>query len=159
VLNAKTSYRLQLIKAERDELPIERTNDAAELYLDLLKRCLTRPFPDSYEPLGPKAVDASRSRRLGYSILRKMLRQGWDIAQHVDLARRMEGRDWPSVGETMIWLKRLDNLHNRISDVVNNKVDGDFIEVGAWRGGGAVFMRAALRAFGDTKHFVTGQAT
>jgi hypothetical protein len=59
------------------------------------------------------------------------------------------GNAWPIVGETMIGLKRLDNLHACIKSVLQSKVPGDFIEAGAWRGGATIFMRAALLAYGD----------
>jgi hypothetical protein len=59
------------------------------------------------------------------------------------------GTAWPLLGETMIGLKRLDNLHACIKSVLESKVPGDFIEAGAWRGGATIFMRAALMAYGD----------
>src|SRR5258708_30300055 len=53
----------------------------------------------------------------------------------VDLSRRAEGRDWPAEAETMIGLKRMDNLHFCIQQVIQREVPGDFIETGVWRGG------------------------
>lgn len=49
----------------------------------------------------------------------------------------------------MIGLKRLDNLHACIQSVIQDRVPGDFIETGVWRGGSCIFMRAALNAYGD----------
>lgn len=140
--------------AENLELTIGSTSISAELYLNLLKRCLIRYFPDSYEPLGPKAVDVSLPRRFVYAILKKLMGRGMDIARHVDLVKRAEGRDWPSAGETMIGLYRLNNLHYCISDIVNSGVEGDLIEAGVWRGGATIFMRAALRVLGDKQRRV-----
>jgi O-methyltransferase len=60
------------------------------------------------------------------------------------------GNAWPIVGETMIGLKRLDNLHACIKSVLQLGVPGDFIEAGAWRGGATIFMRAALLAYDDS---------
>ncbi len=60
-----------------------------------------------------------------------------------------EGTDWPEFAETMIGLKRLDNLHQCVRDVLERKVPGDLIETGVWRGGATIFMRAALEAYGD----------
>lgn len=51
----------------------------------------------------------------------------------------------------MIGLRRLDNLHQCIADIVNSKVEGDLIEAGVWKGGAAVFMRAALKVLGDAQ--------
>jgi O-methyltransferase len=60
-----------------------------------------------------------------------------------------EGTAWPEFAETMIGMKRLDNLHFCIRDALARKVPGDLIECGAWRGGATIFMRAALLAYGD----------
>jgi O-methyltransferase len=69
-------------------------------------------------------------------------------------ATRIEGRDWPKTAETMIGLKRLDNLHDCITDVLRRRVPGDFIEAGAWRGGATIFMRAALLAYDENRRNV-----
>jgi O-methyltransferase len=61
---------------------------------------------------------------------------------------REEGRDWPSAAETMIGLKRLDNLQDCVADVLRKRVPGDLIEAGVWRGGSTIFMRAMLQAYG-----------
>lgn len=137
-----------------DNLESASRQHPAELYLELLKKCLTRYFPDSYEPLGPAVSDAPARYRFAYSIFKKFLRPGWELARPVDLAVRAEGLDWPTVGETMVGLRRLDNLQHCIADIVKSNVAGDLIEAGTWRGGAAIFMRAALEAFGDTKRRV-----
>jgi hypothetical protein len=51
-----------------------------------------------------------------------------------------DGQNWPGRAYTMIGLKRLDNLHFCIEDVLANNVPGDLIETGAWRGGATIFM-------------------
>jgi O-methyltransferase len=38
--------------------------------------------------------------------------------------------------------------------VLEREVPGDLIETGAWRGGATIFMRAILRAYGDTERVV-----
>ncbi len=144
----------RLRMTENLELAFREPDAPVELYLNLLKKCLTRSFPYSYEPLGLAASDASALQRFAYSILKKFLSRGWDLARPVDLALRAEGKDWPTAGETMIGLRRLDNLHYCITDIINSKVEGDLIAAGVWRGGDAIFMRAALKAFGDTKRKV-----
>jgi O-methyltransferase len=65
-----------------------------------------------------------------------------------DRAVRAEGRDWPPRAETMIGLRRLDNLQRCAETVIREGVPGDFIETGVWRGGAAIFMRAVLAARG-----------
>ena len=108
---------------------------AAELYLDLLKRCLTRTlFEDS-----SRMPVVARGGKL----------QGDVSCGAYDARLRAEGRDWPSEAETMIGLHRLDNLQRCIADVVESGVPGDVLEAGVWRGGASIFMRAALDAYGD----------
>ncbi len=67
-----------------------------------------------------------------------------------DLQWRMEGRDWPLLGHTMIGIKRLDNLQFCVERVLADDVPGDLIETGVWRGGATIFMRAILKAHGVT---------
>jgi len=71
-----------------------------------------------------------------------------------DRAAREIGRDWPSDAETMIGLKRLDNIQECVADVIRSGVPGDLIETGVWRGGATIFMRAILAAYGDTDRLV-----
>jgi O-methyltransferase len=50
----------------------------------------------------------------------------------------------------MIGLRRLENLHFCIKQVLRDEIPGDFIETGVWRGGACIFMRAALKAHMDS---------
>ena len=136
------------------------TNEAgaAELYLDLMKKCLTRYiFPETMGPLRRPPLTIKHLAWIAYPPLAAFLRQrGMAIFREmqVDLERRAEGRDWPADAETMIGLRRLDNLHYCIRQVIQENVPGDFIETGVWRGGACIFMRAALKAYGDTERRV-----
>lgn len=65
-----------------------------------------------------------------------------------DKEAKTEGKFWPGYAHTMIGLKRLDNLHFCIDNVIQNNIQGDFIEAGVWRGGACIFMRAALASYG-----------
>jgi O-methyltransferase len=75
------------------------------------------------------------------------------LANH-DPHDRAEGRDHPPDAETMIGLRRLDDLQERIVDVLRSDVPGDLFEAGVWRGGAAIFMRGALEALGDEQRSV-----
>ena len=59
----------------------------------------------------------------------------------------MNGRDWPAYAESMIGLKRMDNIEFCVNDTIKNNIPGDLIETGVWRGGaGDLPLRhAALR--------------
>jgi O-methyltransferase/8-demethyl-8-(2,3-dimethoxy-alpha-L-rhamnosyl)tetracenomycin-C 4'-O-methyltransferase len=68
-------------------------------------------------------------------------------------ARRL-GHDWPSHGHTMVGLTRLRQLREAVGAVIQDGVDGDFLEAGVWRGGACIFMRAVLAAYGVTNRRV-----
>jgi len=59
---------------------------------------------------------------------------------------RKYGWDWPSVAHTMIGEKRLANIRHLAENVIRERVIGDFIEAGVWRGGACIIMRAVLNA-------------
>lgn len=124
--------------------------EPAELYLDLMKKILTRSgFESDY-----RAVQMRKDSRAGLLVvpILKLLRsRGFDLRRHVpmDPNARAVGRDLPSEAETMVGLQRLDHVHRCIADVLSNDVPGDLIETGVWRGGTCIFMRAALAAYGE----------
>lgn len=47
----------------------------------------------------------------------------------------------------MLPLARFDNLKSCIEQIVRDKVPGDLIETGVWRGGACIYMRAVLYAY------------
>jgi O-methyltransferase len=124
----------------------------AELYLDLLKKCLTRSiFNERYQPLPP-----DNDHTLMRAVRKWLARKNLQIVRpaNVNPDDRQEGLDWPAEAETMIGLRRLQNLQDCITDVVANNVEGDLIETGVWRGGATIFMRAVLKALGDRERIV-----
>src|SRR5207247_1758424 len=69
---------------------------------------------------------------------------------------REGGGDWPPPprAHTMIGLKRLDNLQYCVESAIKDRIPGDLIETGVWRGGAGIFMRAILKAHGDNTRLV-----
>jgi len=126
-----------------------------ELYLHLMKQCLTRMlWREKYRPM---AASLNGWRRVVLRPLQLLMRQAQLELVHVEPDRidaRQEGRDWPLEAETMVGLKRLDNLQHCVTSVIRNGVPGDLIETGVWRGGSSIFMRAILKAYGDTSRTV-----
>ncbi len=57
---------------------------------------------------------------------------------------------WPGYADTMIGWDRLNNIQACIETVLKEKIPGDFVELGVWRGGACIFMRGALAAYGVT---------
>lgn len=72
----------------------------------------------------------------------------------VDAAVRAEGRDWPAEAETMIGLRRLENIRACVETALADGVPGDLMETGVWRGGAAIYMRAVLAAHQVTDRVV-----
>jgi O-methyltransferase len=132
---------------------VVHTKIEPNIHLDLLKRCLTRMIDrEEY-----KVVRGSGVRGVFYRPLRRLLeRRRLVLARRVtvDPERRLLGMDWPLNAETMIGMRRLDNLQQCVADVIAQRVPGDLIETGVWRGGAAIFMRAALEAYGDVERYV-----
>jgi hypothetical protein len=67
---------------------------------------------------------------------------------------RARGADWPAHAPTMIGLERLGNIQECVEKILADNVPGDLIETGVWRGGACIFMRALLKAHGDTSRTV-----
>jgi len=103
-------------------------------YLDLMEKCLTNLIYGD-PPMRPKWTH----------ILRK---------QEFSLAARESGKDWPSQAHTMIGLKRLHSLRQQVETTLKEKIPGDYIETGVWRGGACIMMRAVLAAYGVTDRIV-----
>jgi O-methyltransferase len=71
-----------------------------------------------------------------------------------DRRLRSAGIDWPLHGLTMVGLARLADLQSCVETVVRDRVDGDLIEAGVWRGGASILMRAVLDSLGSTDRTV-----
>lgn len=122
--------------------------DLRTLYLDLLKRTLTRyDLGDERFPLRGRNIVVRQVARLSDTLLRPL---GLELCRYIpfDHQVRADGLDWPGTAETMIGLKRLDNIEACIATILQDGVPGDLIEAGVWRGGATIFMRAALDVMG-----------
>jgi O-methyltransferase len=129
-----------------------REAQVTNLYLSLLKGCLTRSvLPD----------ESFRDVRLDLWL------RGWP-ARALAAHNRYRKQDWRIVkphrasaenhavgesgarsdGETMIGHARLDNIQRCVTSVLADDVPGDLIEAGVWRGGAAILMRAILACHG-----------
>jgi len=122
-------------------------------YLDLLKQSLTRSLFIEEEIRDLRFRDWRRIP--ADPVLKLLARRGMRIVRTGgDPDKRADGRDWPPNAETMVGLKRLDNVQDCIVDAVARGVPGDVLEAGVWRGGTTIFMRGVLRALGDTERRV-----
>jgi O-methyltransferase len=124
--------------------------EVRQIYLDLLKRTLshslwverTRPIEASRMGKGPKREIV----RFITSVLRLLkIRLVLDVP--VNEEGKREGRIWPEFAHTMIGSLRLNNLQTCIETIIKDKIPGDLIETGVWRGGASIFMRGVLKAY------------
>jgi len=120
-------------------MTMERAADGIEdmaraLYLDLMEKCLTNVIYGDL-PLRPRW-----KHRLRRHVFSFELREG--------------GKDWPSQAHTMIGLKRLHSLRHQVEITLRDKIPGDYIETGVWRGGACIMMRAVLAAHGVRNRLV-----
>jgi O-methyltransferase len=117
--------------------------DARSLYLDLLRRNLTRfGMPERMPARWPlrrrlflRSINRVQPLLMGTSPFGKRKR---------DL-----GLDWPAEAETMIGMQRLTSLQRCVETVLAEDVPGDLVECGVWRGGACILMRAVLAAHQD----------
>jgi O-methyltransferase len=120
------------------------------LYLDLLKKALSRGlFDPIVDPLTLKGgtLAAAMFRPLRALLATKRLVLGLSRSAS-DVFAESPPLTIASA-DTLIGPVGLDNLQRCIEDVLLREVPGDFIEAGVWRGGSVIFMRGALKAYGD----------
>jgi O-methyltransferase len=138
---------------------------AAQMYLDLMKKCLTRfIFPENYRPIKPPASRPDHPIAWAKYRLYPLVAAGlakmnaklflYRPVDQAAQAARADGKDWPAEADTMIGLKRLENLQYCVTEVLRKNVPGDLIETGVWRGGASIFMRAILKLYGDQTRLV-----
>jgi hypothetical protein len=108
-----------------------------ELYLDLLKRCVSNTIYDD-------DLDV-RVGTFGQDLVTGKLFSAEPAVP--DAALKSIGGIWPTRAHTMIGLPRLDNLRYCVETVIHEQIPGDLIEAGVWRGGASIFMRGILKAF------------
>jgi O-methyltransferase len=130
-----------------------------DLYLDLLARTLTRAvFEDNDRILGIEPSWRPRKWwvRAADSLAPLLARLDLEVVKRrpFDAGTRAIGLDWPSRAETMVGLRRLENVRSCIESVLTDNVPGDLLEAGVWRGGTAIFMRGVLKAHGITDRTV-----
>ena len=145
---------------------IDKTSDGvADLYLDLLKKTLTdysRVDSDYANGIPPEFwVRKSPLKNLRNRLLIRFLKRSHMLVLREDRVeaatrryRRENGLDWPVHADTMIGLKRLDNIQSLIKTILQDHIPGDLIETGVWKGGATIFMRAVLKAYGETNRIV-----
>ena len=136
-----------------------KTN-SERLYLDLMKKTLSYslwPEPPMLFDLHKDIASKNIFRRFvnpAINAIMEMTPYRLVLDRKYAEEDRIKGKIWPSYGDTMIGLKRLDNLQFCVETVLQENVEGDLIETGVWRGGSCIFMRAILKVYEDTQRKV-----
>jgi hypothetical protein len=94
-----------------------------DLYIDLLKKVLTNTLFQEEPDLNEE------EHRFVAAFLKHYIRS-------------------PAI--TMLPIARMQNIEDCVTQVVRDKVPGDLIETGVWRGGATIFMRALLKVLDET---------
>ena len=127
------------------------------LYLNLLKNSLT-----DYNNIDNPYANAIPPHFWWKKSYLKKLRNKWiinilgrskmfvlksdDYSPEERRLRRTNGLDWPIMqAQTMVGLRRLQNIQELLEDVIEKRIEGDVVETGVWRGGASIFMRAILK--------------
>jgi O-methyltransferase len=118
-----------------------------ELYLELLIGALTHTI---YEGVDTMEVPERDKEAMAKAIVKR-----GEVGLLFDPERaRAEGRDWPQYAQTMVGLERMRNVRECVEIALAERIPGDLIEAGAWRGGVAILMRGVLRAHGVSDRLV-----
>ena len=123
---------------------------ATNLYLDLIKRCLLNSIyeDESHHIHPPTTLIQKIANKLSGGD------RFWVTKQSYDAATRDAGLAWPVNAHSMIGINRMNNLRMCVESVIQEKIPGDLLEAGVWRGGASIFMRAILKAYGITDRVV-----
>ena len=119
------------------------------LYLELLKKTLSFSlWPEPPVPASPNQY-AGLKGVAAQALFKNLRKRGLMVMQPQPFTQEQReiGKGWPGYADSMIGLKRLDNLQACVESVIHEKVPGDLIETGVWRGGACILMRGVLAAY------------
>jgi len=127
-----------------------------QLYLDLLKKTVAFSLWEQ-PPIPIMTLNYTRSplRARIFSTLDKLLaKKRMVLTQYPPVGNLIEANHWYT--DSMIGVTRLDNLQYCVETVLGDRIEGDLIETGVWRGGACILMKAVLVAYDvkDRKVFV-----
>ena len=127
------------------------------LYIDLLKNVLTDYHRSDYVDYKPVVFEnPTWKQRLILAFDKYLRSRNYRVCNVIPPGKesRMEGKDWPIHAETMIGIKRIENIQYCVEQIIKDNIEGDLIETGIWRGGAVIFMKALLENAGDKNRIV-----
>ena len=120
---------------------------------------LTRTFVTEKETArisgvaGSPVVGENIAQAIYLDLLEKTI-LGLPYAQDQQSYLCKDGRDRPPCAHSMIGSDRMRNLRACAETALMDKVPGDFMETGVWRGGAGILLRGVLRAYNDVSRNV-----
>lgn len=57
---------------------------------------------------------------------------------------------WPLDADSMVGIFRLVNIYSCLKDVIENNIEGDFVETGVWKGGSCVMANAVIHEYNQS---------
>lgn len=127
---------------------------AADAYLDLLKRCLLNEtyLEDEARILYLRGCLEGRDD-YDYQTLHDIARSRAELVAEIRRSRQIGQHPYRKITnigfpDTMIGRVRLDNLHDCLDYVTRNEIPGDVMECGVWRGGAGILMAGYLKIHG-----------
>jgi O-methyltransferase len=136
------SYIFLLKQSLLNDLYIE--NEARIIYL-------------MYALVEGKQIDIKQLENIGEQHAMRIVDQAKEVGAQIIISKSDEAgqlhplpylRAITDVSHTMIGRKRLNNLEHCLTRIVADRIPGDLIETGVWRGGATIFMRGFLKAHG-----------
>ena len=155
-LAESSSRREKVERADRDQTPVR----SEDLYLDLLKRALINTlYLEDEERIYYLRQCLRGEAQFDYQTLHNVRQEYPEVHEEYLRSRRIGQfpyRDIHNSGfnHSMIGQLRMDNLHQCMEIIRHERISGDLMECGVWRGGACIFMQGYLRVYGMTKRRV-----
>jgi O-methyltransferase len=122
-------------------------------HLELIKLALAGALGEKKDQvLGGKYGEGPWRHRVANRIGDLVQATGVELVRErpLDPALRLNGLDRPGCAESMIGSQRMDNIRSCVDSMLDEGVERDLIEAGAWRGGATISTPAVLEAHGGT---------
>lgn len=125
---------------------------AAQLYLDLLKKTLTRAIvakPLERHTIWPRSPKSKLVHLVngGLAALNLEMVRLTKTGPEDYLESGHEAGNRAEDAQTMLGMRQFDHAQRCIEDVIERQIPGDLLEAGVWRGGMTISYRAVLKAY------------